>query len=104
MLRARERSVPVGDRSYTIRRPSDADAAVFSGLSTIEILKRFVVGWNLVELDLLPGGGGPEPVPFDADVWAIHVVDHPDLWMPLGNAILEDYEKHVKERERLEKN
>lgn len=103
--RAREVGVEAGGRKFTIRRPTDEEAVVMSrrGDSLIDIVKRFTCAWDLVELDLIPGGG-PEPVPFDSVVWSEWVADHPEIWGPLGEAILEQYRLHAAKRDAAAKN
>jgi len=101
--RARELKVPVNGKNYTIRRPTDAEAVEMPSTRAFDFVCAFVVGWDLVELDLIPGGG-PEAVPFDADLWREWVADHPDLWQPLAMAMKDAYIAHVKERGEDEKN
>lgn len=103
LIRARERVVEAGGHKFTIRRPTDADALAMQERAPLDFVRKFVVGWNLAEIDLVPGGA-PEPVPFDADLWSAWVGDHPELWEPLATQIVNDYAKHVEEREGVEKN
>ncbi|MBK7592229.1 MAG: hypothetical protein IPI27_13410, partial [Betaproteobacteria bacterium] len=49
---------------FTARRPTDCDAIELAGIAPVEFVRRFVIGWDLTELDVIPGGG-PEPVAFD---------------------------------------
>lgn len=101
--KAREMSVEVDGRKFTIRRPTDEEAAKFHDETAIAYVKRFTVGWDLAEIDIIPGGG-PEKVPFDADLFAEWVADKPTLWIPLGTKILEAYQAHCQKRETAEKN
>lgn len=103
LRRARESMVEAGGHKYTVRRPSDAEAAMLANSSRLEMLRQFVVGWDLVELDVIPGGG-PEPVPFDRDLWGEWINDQPDLWEPIGAAIESAYLAHVGARKDAEKN
>ena len=103
LMRARERNVVVGSRTYTIRRPTDAEALQMQGQDAIDFVRRFVVGWDLAECDLTPGGG-PEKVPFDAELWKAWVDDHPELWIPLATEVINDFKKHVEAREGNAKN
>lgn len=103
LQRARERGVTVGDRTYTIRRPTDADALGMQGLGPLDFVRKFVVGWDLAEVDVVPGGG-PEKVPFSGELWAAWVGDHPEVWEPLATAIVDDYKAHVEARESAGKN
>lgn len=101
--RARESGVSADGRTYTVRRPTDAEALEMQGKAPLEFVRRFVVGWNVTEADLVPGGGS-EVVPFSADLWCEFVEDRPQIWEPLATAILEGYTAHVKQREVDEKN
>lgn len=103
LLRAREKGVKVGDHTFTIRRPTDADVMTMRDRAPLEFVTKFVVGWDLAEVDVIPGGG-PEKVTFDAALWAAWVLDHPDVWDPLSMAIVEAYESHVKARGEAAKN
>lgn len=100
---ARERAVTVDGHRYTVRRPTDAEAMDLGGISGLALVRRFVTGWDLTELDLIPGGG-PEPVPFDPDLWADWVADQPGLWGPLTEAILQAYQDHSRARDDAAKN
>ena len=103
MRKAREKRVEVAGRTFTILRPTDADAVAMAGRLPLEFVERFVVGWDLAELDLVPGGTA-EPAPFDGELWVAWVRDHPEVWDALGMAILDAYEVHVKAREAAAKN
>jgi len=103
LLRSRESSVVAAGRTFTVRRPTDADALGLSGSTAITLAQRFVVGWDLQELDIIPGGG-PDKVPFDAELWAAWMVDRPELWQPLSDAIVAAYSQHADARKDAEKN
>lgn len=101
--KAREIGVEAEGKKFTIRRPTDEEALQLADASAIIYVKRFTIGWELTELDIVPGGG-PEKVPFDAALFAEWVADQPTLWIPLGTAILESYKTHRDKREAAEKN
>ena len=103
ILRAREQAVTVGERTFTIRRPTDADAVGMSSMQPFDFVRKFVVGWNLTELDVIPGGSA-EPVAFHPELWAEWIVDRPDLWTPLATAIFDAYAAHADKRKAAEKN
>lgn len=103
MRKAREKRVDAAGHTFTILRPTDADAVAMAGRPPLEFVERFVVGWDMTELDLVPGGMA-EPVAFDSGLWVAWVRDHPDVWDALGMAILDAYESHVKAREAAAKN
>lgn len=103
--KARESTVEVDAKTWTIRRPTDEEAAQISanGDGLLAIVKRFVIGWPLTELDLVPGGTGVT-VLFDSEVFGEWVADQPDLWTPLGMAILDAYKTHADKRDAAVKN
>lgn len=101
--RARESKVEAGGHTFTIRRPTDAEAATLGDLSGAELLRRFVVGWSLQEIDLIPGGSAVD-VPFDADAFVEWVSDQPATFGALAAAIVDAYKAHVDRREGVEKN
>lgn len=101
--KARETGVEAGGRKFTIRRPTDEEAMTFSKSGLLDVVKKFVIGWELTELDLIPGGN-PVAVPFDAELFGEWVADQPEVWEPLGTAILEAYKSHTEKRESAAKN
>lgn len=100
---ARETSVTVDGRRYTVRRPTDAEALELAGVGGLELVRRFVTGWDLREIDLIPGGS-PEPVEFDPLLWEVWIQDQPHLWAPLTEAILQAYQEHNRARDDAAKN
>lgn len=101
--KAREVAVEADGKQFTIRRPTDEEAAQLQEATAIVYVKKFTMDWELTELDIIPGGG-PEKVPFDAALFAEWVADKPTLWIPLGTAILDAYRAHCEKREVAEKN
>lgn len=68
------------------------------------LLTRFVVDWGeMKEMDLVPGGG-PEPVPFDAELWAEWIADHPEHWDDITRVVYDSYKAHEAEMEVVAKN
>lgn len=100
-LKSREKVVPVKGRHFTIRRPKPAE--MVTDMTRLDLVRRFVVGWDLLNLDLVPGGL-PDPEPFDPDLFADYVEDDSDLWLPLSDAIRAAWLEYLAERERVEKN
>lgn len=103
LRRARERVVEVAGRRFTLRRPTDAEAMLLGEQTGLDLVRRYITGWDLREIDLIPGGG-PDPVPFDAALWADWVDDQPALWAPLAEAIVTAYREHADAREGAAKN
>lgn len=101
--KAREVGVEAGGRKFTIRRPTDEEAMAFGKSNLLEIVKKFVIGWELKELDLIPGGDGAA-VKFDPELFAEWVADQPEVWEPLGTAILNAYKAHTDKRDASVKN
>jgi hypothetical protein len=99
---ARERQVDAGGWKFTIRRPRDDEAIDMQGKAPLEFVRRFVVGWNVPEHEVVPGGGG-EVAQFVPEVWHEWVGDRPELWMEIALGVMNAYAEHVKAREEREK-
>lgn len=98
MAAARQSNLPVGRHNLTITRPSPWDVltAQAEGLRLdIEWAAGYVVGWDLTEADLVPGGD-PEPVAFNASAFRMWIKDEPNLWKPLVDGIKDAYQQHEK--------
>lgn len=98
---SRETIVEVDGKKFTIRRPSEAEQITLfkqDGISSLDLVRLFVVGWDLQEIDLI-SGGSPVSVDFNAEVWAEYVNDKPSLWVPLSDAITQSILSH---REKVE--
>lgn len=102
--KARESVVEVDGKKYTIRRPTEAEQSEIyrNGGTTLEMVQRFVVGWELQEIDLIEGGD-PVAVTFSSELWAEYVSDHVQLLAPLSTAIRESIAAHNEKVERAEK-
>lgn len=105
LRRARQTRVPSQGRSFTVRRPTDLEMTdLVDGLDQHDLLTRFVVDWHdITEMDLVPGGG-PDPVPFSAELWAEWIADHPEHWADLCGAVIAAYREHKASREDAAKN
>jgi hypothetical protein len=95
--KARQVSVSVKGFTFTVRRPTDMDILYLRRQSVREgdLLREFVVGWDLKEIDLIPGGA-PVPVEFDQDLFVTWVEDQPECWGPLIDAVLDSYAQHKR--------
>lgn len=100
---ARETVVEAGGHKWTLRRPTAYERIGLSGLTPFEILCRFVVGWSLCGVDLIPGGD-PVAVAFDAELAADYLSDHPELWEPLTKALSDAINAHDGALEAAAKN
>lgn len=106
MRKAREAQVEVNGHKYTIRRPTEAQRAEWlrnEGISPLELVRRCVISWDLLETDLL-AGGNPIPAEFTADAFAEYVNDKIDLWEPLSEAIKQAIESRLGSLEDAKKN
>lgn len=99
--KSRERDVPVGEHTYTVRRPKAAE--MLDDMSRIELARRFTVGWSLRNLDAMPGGT-PDPEPFDPMLWADWLEDDEQLWVPLSDAVLALWNEHQAAKDAAAKN
>jgi hypothetical protein len=103
--KARLSQIEVGGRKFTIRRPTDLEAATMASerLSPFDVVLKHVVDWQVCERDIV-SQGGDAAVPFDADLFAEWVVDQPDLWQPLAEAVMGAYARHRDAMEAAAKN
>lgn len=99
--KSRQSIIPAGGHHFTIERPSTLDVVRLSaegaGL-TIENATKYVVGWDLKESDLLPGGD-PEPVAFDRAIFSLWLADRADLWEPIVSGVVNAYRAHEEAQE-----
>jgi len=102
LRKARERNVPVDGHIFTIRRPTNAEVASLSGTG-LDMVKRFVVGWDLREIDVVPGGTDI-PLPFDAELFADWIEDRPEFWAALFESIQGAYLEHAQAQDAARKN
>lgn len=106
MRKARETQVEVNGHKYTIRRPTEAQRAEWlrnEGISPLELVRRCVIGWDLLETDLL-AGGNPIPAEFSNDAFAEYVNDQIDLWGPLSESIQQAIESRLGSLDDAKKN
>lgn len=106
LRRARQSTTGSGGRTFTIRRPTDLEMQEMAGkIDQRLLLVRFVVDWGVMsEIDLGIPGGGPDPVPFDADLWAEWIADHPEHWDEITTAVIQGYRSHKAAMEEAAKN
>ena len=99
LQRSRQSDLEVGGFRFTISRPTQYEIVSAGGSlrADIDFLSRHVVGWNLKESDLIPGGD-PEPAEFDREVFALWLSDQPELWMPLASGMRASFEAYEEAR------
>lgn len=104
--KARQGRVTVGKYTFLFKRPTDVDAGrLYRTNATIfDIAREFVIGWeNVLDSDIALNGAD-EPVKFDGELWQEWLSDNPDFWVPIRDAVMDAYEKHVTKRADAEKN
>lgn len=100
---ARETVVEIGGHKWTLRRPTDYERLHLADKTPFEIVCKFLVGWTLTGVELVPGGD-PVAVPFDSDLASDWLADHPELWGPLTQALADAIKAHDDAREGASKN
>jgi hypothetical protein len=100
LRKSRQRNIDCDGYTFTVRRPTDMEMLGFRGkkIQESDILSRFVVGWNIKESDILPGGTDAD-VEFTSDLFMEWVADKPSLWVPICTEIMGLYSEHEKEME-----
>jgi len=97
--RSRESTVEAGGHVFTLRRPAALDVvrARAAGAIDLDFAFGYVVGWNLKESDLLPGGD-PVEAGFDPALFSAWLRDRPDFWDPLTSAVIDAYNRYEESR------
>jgi hypothetical protein len=104
--KARQTRITVDGKTFIVRRPKDWEAyeiSVSSNSRQMDLLERFVEGWEgVTEADLVPGGDS-SPVEFDRELFAEWISDQPKLWPELIEAITKEYAAHSAKLVEAEK-
>lgn len=95
--KARQSRVTVEGKTFTVRRPTDWEAyEMRKDTREMDVLEKFVEGWEgVTELDLVPGGDAT-PAEFSKELFAEWIQDHPDFWAPIIGAITSGYQTHAE--------
>lgn len=103
LRRARESTVKIGDFTFTVRRPTDAEALILfeRNPSMYDVARDHVTGWENVRGCDIASGGNDDPQPFDPALWAEWLADRSDFWAPIQQAVINGYNAHA---ERLKNN
>lgn len=94
--RSRRSVIELGRHKITIERPTPWDVVMSQGAGVkadVVWASGFVVGWDLQEIDLVPGGL-PLPVVFDGAAFGAWIKDYPDLWQPLVKGVIDAYQAY----------
>lgn len=105
--RAREFRREFDGWKLILRRPTDYERDKVlrqDDIDALDIVTRFVVGWEEVtEAKLVPSGGS-DPVEFDQDAWREIAQDLPGLWQDIAKAVIDSWVAHNDKREDRRKN
>lgn len=74
-----------GGRTFRVRRPTGVQAHRIAG-DADRLLRAALVGWDLREIDLVPGGTD-EPVPFDVETCIEWLEDRPSEYGDVVRAV-----------------
>lgn len=104
-IKARTSTVEADGRVFSIRRPTDEEALKIgrNDIDMLDVVRSFTIGWDLTELDVVSSGTS-EKIPFDSALFADWIADQPQLWVPMGEAILNAYRLHAEKRDAAVKN
>lgn len=106
--KAREFSIEVAPgKRITLLRPRETDAAQFrSGIDALLSSScKFVVGWDLLESDVMPRGvGSSDPLPCDPDTVAEVLGDNSEWLAKVWNALIESANERAKQKADAAKN
>jgi hypothetical protein len=98
LRKSREKIVKSGEYEFTIKRPTDYDAVKFAKMEQLGILTEFVEGWNVKEIDIVPGGTS-EVAPFSKELFREWIKEDLNLWNPLIEQIQAAYLDHKKAKD-----
>jgi hypothetical protein len=101
---SREQWVTAGGFKFNIRRPTLLQLSRFEeSEDKARSLLTCVVGWEVPEKDIVPGGGGKVP-PFDSEAFREWVEDRPDVLNELSTQITALISKHFAAEKEAAKN
>jgi len=116
-LKKREHKVDLGGgRSVTFLRPTEVemggmlvkhptDPTKMTWKVELEDVKRCVFDWTFTQADLLGADiAPPDPVPFDAALWAEVCSDSVEYVNKVADEILESVVEYINKREAARKN
>jgi hypothetical protein len=95
IMASRRFNVEAAGFTFTVLRPTHEDAGSFRNETMLNIIRRFVIDWNLKEIDLF-AGGSPVPVKFESDAFSLWLADNPKVWEPLSEAIFNSYNQQFE--------
>lgn len=106
MRRGRQTRVEHEGKVFICLRPTDWQVAVLTAAGDVkqmDLIEKFVIGWEgFTELDLFPGGGATV-VEFDPALFSEWAQDRPELWGILSLAITGEYQAHKQRQEESAK-
>lgn len=93
----REFDVAVGGWTFRVRRPTDYEIGLLRGDAAhpLRICARFVIGWSLLERDVVVGGDAG-PVPYTPELGEAWLEDHAQVWQPIVDALVAAYNAHAE--------
>lgn len=103
MRKAREVTAEALGHRFTLRIPNDGeledlgDTLAGRRPTFRRLVQAFTVGWDLAEIDLLPGGA-PDPVPFSAAAFEEWLNAHTDAVEPLFKVLSDGLEARRRQR------
>ena len=89
-----------GEWVFDVRRPTDAEFLQISDDDgrPYPVACRFTLGWNLREIDIIPGGDA-SAVEFSSALLAEWAADQPAVCVAISKAVAESYLRHRKARD-----
>jgi hypothetical protein len=103
--RSRQTRVEACGFTFIVRRPTlrERDELRTKVTHQCDILEMFVLGWEGVKnIDLVPGGDGA-PAEFSKELFAEWIQDQEELWTPLVDAIVAEFNAYQERLKAAEK-
>jgi len=94
-IRARQTRVEHEGKTFIVRRPTDWEVLDMGEAKQMDLLEKFVDGWEgVTDADLFPGGD-TAPAEFSKELFIDWIQDNPDFWSPITEAITKGYQAHA---------
>lgn len=104
--KARQTRVTIDGKAFIVRRPKDWEAYELASSGDprqMDLIEKFVEGWEgVTEMDIVASGDST-PVEFDRDLFIEWISDQPKLWPELIEAITKEYAAHAEKLAEAEK-
>ena len=104
--KGRQTRVEHNGKVFIVRRPTYWEASLLAEngeVHQMDVLSKFVVGWErFTDADLFHGGD-TAPAEFSGELFLEWAQDNPEYWNPITSAIAQEYKAYKERMEGAEK-